>query len=360
MFRAVKRNEWRDRALARFIEEDVTADSLLSELKLLVVDRVKRTAGEENVALPYEAFKGEDGRIYLAEELLFRPLTALSPLRDGDQFFRAARDLSSGLAFLHRIGLVHRDLKLDNCGVDHWGVAKIFDLGSATSEGGKVLGSTLTRAPELFEENARCNKQSDVWALGAVLLALRTGDYPFVSAEELRSRPPINEKNEKRRLFDEGVKARALSPEAEAALRKKISETFPAGPREILEEMLAFEPAQRPSAESLKEKWEAAHRLWMPALTKTESRSPVSDALLEMRSFLHAVSEEQVGMSPRQWARALSQIDRLEAEAKDSPDESVLGEVRQLRDRISERRQGAEQNSSAATTLARSDDNLGT
>ncbi len=143
-------------------------------------------------------------------------------------------------------------------------------------------------------------------------------------------------------------------------MRKKISETFPAGPREILEEMLAFEPAQRPSAESLKEKWEAAHRLWMPALTKTESRSPVSDALLEMRSFLHAVSEEQVGMSPRQWARALSQIDRLEAEAKDSPDESVLGEVRQLRDRISERRQGAEQNSSAATTLARSDDNLGT
>jgi len=77
-----------------------------------------------------------------------------------------------------------------NCGIDHFGTAKIFDLGSVTSEGRTIRGTVLSRAPELFAQGATCTKASAVWAMGAVLFALRTGgDYPFVTRHEVRTKP---------------------------------------------------------------------------------------------------------------------------------------------------------------------------
>ncbi len=263
VFRAVKRGEFKDHALARFIAKPTTG-ALLKELSpLLTIERLRKGAGSQNVARVYDAFEGDDGRIYVAEELLFRPLTAVSPLRSGDRFFRIAEDLSAGLAALHSINLVHRDLKLDNCGVDYRGTAKIFDLGSATSEGGEVHGTILTRAPELFREGARCSKPSDIWALGALLLALRTGDYPYVNGDELRQRPELEEQT-KRAAFDGMVKDRILFPGAASTLDSKVRDAFPSGPREILEAMLDFDPSVRPSADSLPAKWEQIHQAWMP------------------------------------------------------------------------------------------------
>src|SRR5437870_1881829 len=121
VYRAVRRGEWHDRALAWFLHKPVSADKLLEELKFLVLDRLEQGHEPENVAKIYGAFKGTDGEIYLVEELLYRPLEALATLKVVDRFAQISRDLSNGLAFLHEIGLVHRDLKLDNCGIDHAG-----------------------------------------------------------------------------------------------------------------------------------------------------------------------------------------------------------------------------------------------
>jgi serine/threonine protein kinase len=174
-------------ALARFIKEPKAVE-LFDEIKFLLRGDKKNPL--ENVAQLYDAFKGEDGDIYLLEELLYRPLENLAPLTMVDEFYGIARDLCVGLASLHRRGRVHRDLKLDNCGIDYFGTAKIFDLGSVTSEGGTVKGTTLSRAPELFATGAKCTKASDVWAMGAVLFALRTGgDYPFVTRQQAQKRP---------------------------------------------------------------------------------------------------------------------------------------------------------------------------
>jgi serine/threonine protein kinase len=109
VYRAVYKQEWHDRALAVFIDQPST-DKLLEEL------RIRHRLTEQpaqNVARIYGPFKGDDGQVYLAEE-----------------FLRIARDLCEGLAALHQLEppLVHRDLKLDNCGVDYVGQAKIFDL----------------------------------------------------------------------------------------------------------------------------------------------------------------------------------------------------------------------------------------
>src|ERR1035441_2862941 len=250
VYRAVVRGEFHDRALARFIEEP-SALMLLEEIKLLLPTP---SAGKlENIAQLYRAFKGADGDIYLEEELLYRPLETLAPLVIADQFFRIARDLCNGLASLHHFDRIHRDLKLDNCGIDHSRTAKIFDLGSVTSEGGQVKGSILSRAPELFVVDAKCTKASDVWALGAVLFALRTGgDYPFVHKEEARNRPLDGVERER---FDELVLSRVTNPQAGATLINRINQEFPNGSGELVRKILDTNPTGRPTAAEATEQW---------------------------------------------------------------------------------------------------------
>src|SRR5271165_5856942 len=82
VYRAVYKQEWHDRALALFIEQPST-EKLLEELSIL--HRLTESQ-PQNVARIFGPFKGDDGQVYLAEELLRRPLEALSPLRNGEQF----------------------------------------------------------------------------------------------------------------------------------------------------------------------------------------------------------------------------------------------------------------------------------
>src|ERR1700731_699688 len=89
VYRAVVRGEWHDRVLARFIERP-DAMGLFDEIKLLLPSG---KAPLENVAQLYNAFKGEDDDIYLEEELLYRPLENLAPLKMVDDFLSIARDL---------------------------------------------------------------------------------------------------------------------------------------------------------------------------------------------------------------------------------------------------------------------------
>jgi serine/threonine protein kinase len=327
VYRAVVRGEWHDRALARFIEEP-TADALFDEIRFLL-------PGEnppiENVAKMYRAFKGDDGKIYLEEELLYRPLENLAPLKMIDEFFAIARDLCKGLASLHERGRVHRDLKLDNCGIDHFGTAKIFDLGSVTSEGGSVKGTTLSRAPELFEED-KCTKASDVWAMGAVLFALRTGgSYPFVSREETRTRPHDGPARER---FDRKVQDTARDSRAEQTLQGRIKAEFPNGSGQLMLRMLAFARTERPSAAECAEKWHELLRPWIPATTTAavdQSETDFQDVVGYMNAVLLGTAE----MSGLQWERTLKAVDGL----RGSLDQQKVSKLDDLKRKVAEARQ---------------------
>lgn len=337
VYRAVRRGEWHDRALAWFIRKPVSADELLNELKVLVLDRLEKRPEPENIAKVYGAFKGADGEIYLVEELLYRPLEALAPLKVVDRFLQIARDLSNGLASLHEIRLVHRDLKLDNCGIDHAGNAKIFDLGSATSEGGNLQGTTLSRAPELFAKDAKCTKEGDVWALGALLFALRTGEYPFVTAGEARTRPDPGDKVA-RAHFDEEIAKRSKEPGAKSRLRSKVEQHFPAGTREILLDMLSFDPGKRPTARKVTDRWSELLRVWAAV-----ARAPVpteagvapdlhTEVAKDLIAYLGAVLLGNAGMSTLQWERVSKAIDEIESKAR--IDVTLIQNVKQLREKV--------------------------
>jgi serine/threonine protein kinase len=321
VYRAVVRGGFDDRALARFIKEPGAA-ALFDEIKFLLPK--EREARLENVAQLYRVFKGDDGDVYLEEELLYRPLESLAPLVIVDKFFQIARDLCNGLASLHRAGRIHRDLKLDNCGVDHFRTAKIFDLGSVTSEGAEVKGSTLSRAPELFAADPKCSKASDVWAMGAVLFALRTGgDYPFVSKEEAKNRPLDGDE---RKRFDERVQSRATDQGAGGSLARRVDMEFPNGSGELVRAMLDINPANRPSAEEATDRWRQLLLPWTPvSLSERVDRTDLE--FLDICAYLTAYVRGTTAMSSLQWSRIKSATDKLD-EKLDEPRKSELLQIR--------------------------------
>ena len=86
------------------------------------------------------------------------------------------------IAPLHRVGVVHGDIKPGNAIVDARGDAHVIDFGLARvmgASGGEARGGTLPfMAPELLRGEAP-SVQSDVFALGVTLWFLLTGEHPF-------------------------------------------------------------------------------------------------------------------------------------------------------------------------------------
>ncbi|EGZ23313.1 hypothetical protein PHYSODRAFT_263398 [Phytophthora sojae] len=85
--------------------------------------------------------------------------------------------VASGLAFLHGLGIAHRDISLENIMLHH-GRCKLGDFGLATRSrqaGGQLVGKNYYMAPEIVAGGVYDSKRADVWSLGIVFFVLVTG-----------------------------------------------------------------------------------------------------------------------------------------------------------------------------------------
>jgi len=123
--------------------------------------------------------------------------------------------LLRGVAELHRLGIVHRDIKPDNVHVDRAGQLRILDLGVAASDSETFReinnpGTPSYMAPELFEVRAAAaapvaasaptahalraehealaaNASTDLYACGVTLYELLTRKYPYGEIEPFQT-----------------------------------------------------------------------------------------------------------------------------------------------------------------------------
>jgi serine/threonine-protein kinase len=101
---------------------------------------------------------------------------------------RIAVEVASALDYAHRHQVVHRDIKPENI-LLHDGRALVADFGialaaskasgSRMTETGMSLGTPQYMSPEQAMGEREITARSDVYALGAVLYELLTGDPPF-------------------------------------------------------------------------------------------------------------------------------------------------------------------------------------
>jgi mitogen-activated protein kinase kinase kinase len=102
------------------------------------------------------------------------------------------RQTLSGLAYLHREGILHRDLKADNILLDVDGTAKISDFGISkktdniygNDKTNSMQGSVFWMAPEVIRSQGEgYSAKVDIWSLGCVVLEMFAGRRPWSKEE---------------------------------------------------------------------------------------------------------------------------------------------------------------------------------
>lgn len=118
---------------------------------------------------------------------------------DSGQHFPAGEVVRLGVALLraiaalHRLDIVHRDIKTDNIHLGQDGVLRVLDLGVAISLGERKAdepigqaGTPSYMAPELFEKPDP-QPGHDLYAAGVVLYHLLTRKYPYGEIEPFQT-----------------------------------------------------------------------------------------------------------------------------------------------------------------------------
>ena len=139
---------------------------------------------------------------YLPEPDLKKIIQEYSPL-PLRKVLEVCIQCARALAYAHKQGLVHRDIKPHNILFTNDGRVKLSDFGIAAvigehgvTEGGLVLGSAYYISPEQAQ-GGPATIQSDLYSLGVVMFECLTGRTPFtgasgaeVAAKHVRERPP--------------------------------------------------------------------------------------------------------------------------------------------------------------------------
>ena len=109
------------------------------------------------------------------------------PENEARVFFR---DILGGVDYMHHKGFVHNDVKLENCLLDENKRVKLIDFGLSVSyltcQTYPPCGTNIYAAPEVRDgSGGHIGTHVDVWALGVLLFAMCSSEFPFQDVQEV-------------------------------------------------------------------------------------------------------------------------------------------------------------------------------
>lgn len=162
---------------AQFAQESKLIASLNHPNIIQVIDQGMSEQGHPYFVMPFV-------KSIALDAVLKR--TDVSPTRKID----IAIQICKALAYAHRNGVVHRDIKPGNILVDYDGHVRLVDFGiagyfasheksTAATDDKLVMGTDAYMAPEQMESIAKATHLSDIYSLGVVLHQLFFGKLPL-------------------------------------------------------------------------------------------------------------------------------------------------------------------------------------
>ena len=167
----------------------------------------------------------------------------------------------SALRYLHRHGVVHRDIKSENIMYDGK-VAKIIDFGTSRhfdplKHMGELKGTVYYVAPEVISK--KYNEKCDIWSAGILLFILLTGTPPFIGEHD-------------QDIFNNIMKQ-------EYSINIDEVEDISEESKDIVKKMLTFNHKDRPSAK------EILTHPWFNNLKKSSDKGSIKNMLNNLEMF---------------------------------------------------------------------------
>lgn len=149
------------------------------------------------------------------------------------------KQIMQALFFIHRMGVAHRDLKLENIVITNDDNVKLtdFEMCKKQDPGNLSLttcGTLLYVAPEIIKEEPYDGMKADIWSAGVVLYAMVSGHFPWMTDTSLTPNKMVHE-TAKQIISGEIVLPDDLSFELE----------------NLLFNILNVDPNERPTAEDI-------------------------------------------------------------------------------------------------------------
>lgn len=202
------------------------------------------------------------------------------------------RDVLKALEYLHKNGIIHRDIKAANILLDVNGRVYLADFGVSTSmeRGGSwgnlqmarstFVGTPCWMAPEVMQGDEGYDAKADIWSFGITLLELAHGHAPFarlppmkVLMMALQNPPPTLEQSDSKKHFSKAM-------------------------RDIVAKCLVKNPHERPSASQLLE-----HKFFKTAHDANYLKRHLLDNLPSIPQRLAKLRAEQAAGKARQTAQ---------------------------------------------------------